>query len=74
MTKAKRKTPEDEPPEPPAPVVDDQTAAWLEITTATACLSMIRRTWSDEHLISYARLIHPGDRYKLRSAMHRRRS
>jgi hypothetical protein len=27
MTKAKRKTPEDEPPEPPAPVVDDQTAA-----------------------------------------------
>lgn len=55
-----------------AVLVDDQTADWLEITTATPCLSMIRRTWSGEHLISYARLTHPGDRYKLRSAMHRR--
>ncbi|OBX36523.1 hypothetical protein A8U91_00866 [Halomonas elongata] len=31
---------------------------------------MIRRTWSGDHLISYARLIHPGDRYKLRSSLH----
>lgn len=54
-----------------AVVVDAQTAEWLAIDTTTPCLSMIRRTWSGEHLISYARLIHPGDRYKLRSSVHR---
>ncbi|WXL27117.1 histidine utilization repressor [Ectopseudomonas mendocina] len=46
---------------------DKQTALWLDIENNAACLSVIRRTWSDEHLISYARLIHPGERYKLRS-------
>ncbi|WP_111411990.1 histidine utilization repressor [Billgrantia lactosivorans] len=51
--------------------VDGVTAAYLEIDVSLPCLSMIRRTWSGEHLISYARLIHPGDRYKLRSAVHR---
>ncbi|MVW73770.1 histidine utilization repressor [Pseudomonas xionganensis] len=55
-----------------AVLVDEQVAAWLEIDPAAPCLSVIRRTWSDEHLISYARLIHPGDRYKLRST-HKRR-
>ena len=53
--------------------VDAQVAAWLEIDRAAPCLSVIRRTWSDEHLVSYARLIHPGDRYKLRSTLNRRR-
>lgn len=53
-------------------LVDEQTAQWLDISTATPCLSMVRRTWSDEHLVSYARLIHPGDRYKLRSRSSRR--
>lgn len=53
--------------------VDVQVAAWLEIEQTAPCLSVIRRTWSDEHLISYARLIHPGDRYKLRSTLNRRR-
>jgi GntR family histidine utilization transcriptional repressor len=52
--------------------VDAQTAAWLEIDAGAACLCMARRTWSDEHLISYAQLIHPGERYKLRSVMARR--
>ena len=56
-----------------AVLVDAQTAAWLDAATTTPCLLMIRRTWSDEHLISYAKLIHPGDRYKLRSTMHSRR-
>jgi GntR family histidine utilization transcriptional repressor len=56
-----------------AVLVDEQVAAWLEIDRAAPCLSVIRRTWSDEHLISYARLIHPGDRYKLRSTLNRRR-
>ena len=53
-------------------LVDRQTAEWLAMDPATPCLSMIRRTWSDDHLVSYARLIHPGDRYKLRSALQRR--
>ncbi|WP_163560331.1 histidine utilization repressor [Halomonas sp. NO4] len=50
---------------------DGQAAEWLAIDTVSPCLSMIRRTWSGEQLISYARLLHPGDRYKLRSSMHR---
>ncbi|MCO7243531.1 MULTISPECIES: histidine utilization repressor [unclassified Halomonas] len=50
---------------------DHQAAEWLTIDTASPCLSMIRRTWSGEQLISYARLLHPGERYKLRSSMHR---
>lgn len=54
-----------------AVLVDGQTAEWLAMDPATPCLSMIRRTWSDDHLVSYARLIHPGDRYKLRSALRR---
>jgi GntR family histidine utilization transcriptional repressor len=52
--------------------VDAETARRLDMDAATPCLSMTRRTWSDEHLISYARLIHPGDRYKLRSSLRRR--
>lgn len=48
---------------------DAQTAEWLEIDPTEACLSMTRRTWSAEHLISYAHLIYPGGRYKLRSVM-----
>ncbi|WP_386083063.1 histidine utilization repressor [Vreelandella sp. F11] len=55
-----------------AVLVDEQTAKWLSIDTQTPCLSMVRRTWSDEHLISYARLLHPGDRYKLRSSLQRK--
>ena len=47
---------------------DPQTAQWLEMPETSPCLSVTRRTWSGEHLISYARLVHPGDRYKLRSA------
>jgi hypothetical protein len=35
---------------------------------------MIRRTWSGEQLISYARLIRPGNRYKLSSVVQRQAS
>ncbi|CAD5107892.1 histidine utilization repressor [Zestomonas carbonaria] len=56
-----------------AMMVDAQTAALLQIDgERMPCLSVIRRTWSDDHLVSYARLIHPGDRYKLR-ALHKLR-
>lgn len=44
-------------------------ATLLDITTQDSCLQLIRRTWSGDQLISYARLIHPGDRYKLRSSL-----
>ncbi|MEO4049198.1 histidine utilization repressor [Pseudomonas sp. CAU 1711] len=54
-----------------AVLVDAQTAAWLDIDPGMPCLSVVRRTWSGEHLVSYARLIHPGDRYKLRSRLKR---
>ncbi|MGR2737142.1 histidine utilization repressor [Billgrantia sp. Q4P2] len=54
-----------------AVLVDETTARHLDTDTTRPCLSMIRRTWSGEHLISYARLIHPGERYKLRSSLHR---
>ncbi len=54
-----------------AVLVDEETAGQLAIPVETPCLRMIRRTWSNDHLISYARLIHPGDRYKLRSVVHR---
>lgn len=49
--------------------VDGQAAEWLEIDPAEACLSMARRTWSGDRLISYARLVYPGGRYRLRSAL-----
>ena len=52
-----------------AVLADPQSAAWLEIDPRLPCLSMTRRTWSGDHLISYARLTHPGDRYKLRSSL-----
>ncbi|WP_338546261.1 histidine utilization repressor [Pseudomonas benzopyrenica] len=55
-----------------AVLANAQTAHWLEIAEGAACLSMIRRTWSNEHLISYVRLLHPGDRYKLSSTTRHR--
>lgn len=51
---------------------DSRTAQWLQIEPGAACLCMVRRTWSDENLVSYVRLIHPGERYKLRSMTRHR--
>ncbi|MDR5865680.1 histidine utilization repressor [Halomonas koreensis] len=53
-----------------AVLVDPTTAERLEMAADQPCLRMIRRTWSGDHLVSYARLLHPGDRYKLRSSLH----
>ncbi|EHJ91194.1 histidine utilization repressor [Vreelandella boliviensis] len=53
-----------------AVVADPQAAEWLDIGLALPCLSVRRRTWSGDRLISYAHLLHPGDRYKLRSMAH----
>ncbi len=39
----------------------------LDIAVDVPCLLVNRRTWSRNSLISYARLVHPGDRYRLAS-------
>lgn len=49
---------------------DPETARHLEVDERAPCLSVRRRTWSGDRLISYAHLLHPGDRYKLRSMAH----
>ncbi|MBV8046296.1 MAG: histidine utilization repressor [Paludibacterium sp.] len=41
--------------------------AMLEIPATEPCLLVFRRTWSHRNLVSFARLVHPGTRYKLRS-------
>ncbi|MBQ0833115.1 histidine utilization repressor [Marinobacter sp.] len=53
-----------------AVLVESATATLLNISSQAPCLQLIRRTWSGDQLISYARLTHPGDRYKLRSSVH----
>jgi len=35
-----------------------------------ALLEVLRRSWSHKNLVSFARLTHPGSRYKLRSQIH----
>lgn len=47
----------------PSPV--EQTL--LHVSAGTPCLLVNRRTWSDNRLISYARLIHSGNLYRLSS-------
>ena len=39
----------------------------LNISAETPCLLVKRRTWSGNNLISYARLVHPGNLYRLSS-------
>ncbi|AEY00783.1 GntR family transcriptional regulator [Oceanimonas sp. GK1] len=42
---------------------------WLQIPSEQPCLLVTRRTWSLNQLVSFARLWHPGNRYKLRSTL-----
>lgn len=42
-----------------------QAARWLQVTPPEACLQINRRTWSAGRVASYARLLHPGSRYRL---------
>ncbi|MCS3461591.1 histidine utilization repressor [Aeromonas sp. BIGb0445] len=42
-------------------------AGLLQIRVDIPCLLLHRRTWSEGALVSYARLLSPGSRYKLRS-------
>lgn len=40
-------------------------ARWLQIARVEACLQISRRTWSQSLVASYARLAHPGSRYRM---------
>ncbi|RKG31220.1 histidine utilization repressor [Acinetobacter tianfuensis] len=42
-----------------------QECKWLKITKNEPCLFIQRRTWSNNNIISSARLIYPGSRYQL---------
>jgi len=46
---------------------DQKVCELLQMDAAEPCLLLHRRTWSKKHLISFAKLSHPGSRYKLRS-------
>ncbi|WP_210397828.1 histidine utilization repressor [Motiliproteus sediminis] len=47
--------------------VDVEIEALLQLEPGEPCLLLHRRTWSGSKLISYARLLHPGSRYRLSS-------
>lgn len=44
---------------------DDALAAQLQIAQGAPCLRIVRRTWSRSGTVSFARLTHPGSRYRL---------
>ncbi|WP_419901696.1 histidine utilization repressor [Kiloniella sp.] len=44
---------------------DNTQAELLEIEPQTPCLLLKRRTWSEGKAVTYAKLVHPGDRYSL---------
>jgi len=46
---------------------DDEQMHILRIKLPEACLLLHRRSWSGKGLVSYARLTHPGSRYRLSS-------
>ena len=37
----------------------------LTILRSEPCLTIRRRTWSERHVVSTARLVYPGNRYRL---------
>ena len=42
-------------------------ARWLQVRAPEACLQINRRTWSRGHVVTFAKLVHPGSRYRLGS-------
>ncbi|WP_085908345.1 histidine utilization repressor [Kiloniella majae] len=44
---------------------EENQAELLQIPEITPCLLLRRRTWSEGQTVTYAKLIHPGDRYSL---------
>ncbi|MCT8988374.1 histidine utilization repressor [Shewanella phaeophyticola] len=41
----------------------------LAIEATEPCLQILRRTWSRQGVVSFARLVHPGSKFKLTSAL-----
>lgn len=41
----------------------------LVISATEPCLQILRRTWSRQGVVSFARLVHPGSKFKLTSAL-----
>ena len=46
-------------------LLDAETAALLHIRQSAPCLVVNRRTWANGTVVTVARLIHPGDRYRV---------
>ena len=42
-----------------------QMCQWLNLSSQEPCLQLIRRTWSSNGIVSYARLVSPGSKYRL---------
>ncbi|MCV2883750.1 histidine utilization repressor [Aestuariibacter sp. AA17] len=48
-----------------ATLPDSESASLLNISTRQPCLKVSRRTFSAKGIVSYANLLHPGNRYRL---------
>ncbi|ACJ26976.1 Histidine utilization repressor [Shewanella piezotolerans WP3] len=48
-----------------ARMADDAQLALLNIEASEPCLQITRRTWSRQGVVSFARLVHPGSRFRL---------
>ncbi|MBQ4839388.1 histidine utilization repressor [Pseudoalteromonas luteoviolacea] len=44
---------------------NEEVCQWLNMFNEEPCLQMIRRTWSSQGIVSFARLISPGSKYRL---------
>ncbi len=53
-----------------AVAASEHSAALLQLAHGAPCLQVSRRTWCEDVLISYARFVAAGSRYKLRSRYH----
>ncbi|RPH42375.1 MAG: histidine utilization repressor [Burkholderiales bacterium] len=48
-----------------AETADAEIAALLDVPRGSACLTVLRRTWSNGRVATCARLVHPGSRFRL---------
>ena len=48
-----------------AEAADAQSAALLDVPRGSPCLTILRRTWSNGRVATCARLVHPGERFRL---------
>ncbi len=48
-----------------AKMADEAQLALLNIEASEPCLQITRRTWSRQGVVSFARLVHPGSRFRL---------